>query len=102
MLVRERGEERIRVIIADPRSFFRGCIAHWLDDFGGEFQPVVVAAVKDVVNGETAPKIAAAVLSVLARSWVPAEAATLGLGALGIDSSLAMSFAVTLTGLGTG
>ena len=50
----------------------------------------------------TAFLVAAAVLSVLARSWVPAEAATLGLGAIGIDSSLAMSFAVTLTGLGTG
>jgi DNA-binding NarL/FixJ family response regulator len=53
----------MRVIIADPRNFFRGCLARWFADFGGEFEPVIVTAVKDAVDEKTTSEIAAVVLS---------------------------------------
>ncbi len=70
---------RRRVIIADPRSFMRGCLSCWLDEFGGEFQPVVVADATDAIDGGPLP--AAAILSVPARpeerAWLEAQVASL-------------------------
>ena len=52
---------RKRIIVADPRSFVRGCLSCWLEEFGSEFLPVVVAGVVDA--GDAGSTAAAAVLS---------------------------------------
>ena len=52
---------RKRIIVADPRSFVRGCLSCWLEEFGSEFLPVVVSCVVDA--GDAGSTAAAAVLS---------------------------------------
>jgi DNA-binding NarL/FixJ family response regulator len=53
---------RKRVIVADPRSFVRGCLSCWLDEFGSEFLPVAVGDVADSAENDGLITAAAAIL----------------------------------------
>ena len=53
---------RIRVIVADPRAFMRGCLGCWLNECAAEFLPVPVSTLADTASlGAT--HAAAAILS---------------------------------------
>lgn len=73
------GFNRRRIIVADPRSFMRGCLACWLNKFGSDFQPFMTDdAVKAVGNG---PLSAAVILSASSRpegrAWLEEQVAGL-------------------------
>ena len=53
---------RMRVIVADPRAFMRGCLGCWLNECGAEFLPVPVSTLADTAS-LGASHAAAAILS---------------------------------------
>jgi DNA-binding NarL/FixJ family response regulator len=53
---------RTNVIVADPRIFLRGCLARWLDEPDGEFQPTLVSQVSNAFQADE-PAPAAVILS---------------------------------------
>lgn len=70
---------RPRVIVADPRSFMRGCLACWLKEFGCDFQTVVTADAVEAIENEPLP--GAVILSAFycpeGRAWLEEQAAGL-------------------------
>ncbi len=68
---------RPRVIVADPRSFMRGCLACWLKEFGRDFQTVVTTDAVEAVENEPLP--GAVILSAFScpegRAWLEKQVA---------------------------
>jgi two-component system nitrate/nitrite response regulator NarL len=73
------GSNRRRVIVADPRSFMRGCLACWLNEFGSDFQPAVTDDAVEALEKEPLP--GAVILSASSRpegrAWLEKQAAGL-------------------------
>jgi DNA-binding NarL/FixJ family response regulator len=69
------------VIVADPRSFMRGCLGCWLKEFGNGFQPVIVADAVAAIDQKSAPGPGAVILSASSRpkgrAWLEEQTAGL-------------------------
>lgn len=81
LLSPEARPQRKPVIVADPRSFVRGCLSCWLDEFGGEFVPVLAENIADPgINGMQSLAVAA-ILSApgsdFGRAWLEEQIAQL-------------------------
>lgn len=69
------------VIVADLRSFMRGCLACWLNKFGDGLQPVMAADAVAAIDKKSAPGPGAVILSASSRpqgrTWLDEQTATL-------------------------
>ena len=73
--------KRLRVIVADPRNFMRGCLACWLTKFDVGLELIMTADAVQAVQGHTEPAASAVILSASSRpegrAWLNEQAAGL-------------------------
>jgi two-component system, NarL family, nitrate/nitrite response regulator NarL len=73
--------KRLRVIVADPRNFMRGCLACWLSKFDAGLELIMTADAVQAVKGHAAPPSSVVILSTSSRpegrAWLNEQAAGL-------------------------
>ena len=73
--------KRLRVIVADPRNFMRGCLACWLAKFDAGLELIMTADAVQAVKGHSTPRPSAVILSTSSRpegrAWLNEQAAGL-------------------------
>jgi two-component system, NarL family, nitrate/nitrite response regulator NarL len=74
----DRGSNLAQVIVADSRSFMRGCLTCWLNKFGRGFQSFVTADAVEAVAEKSASHPRAVILSASSRpegrAWLVEQA----------------------------
>jgi two-component system nitrate/nitrite response regulator NarL len=74
----ERGSNLAQVIVADSRSFMRGCLICWLNKFGRGFQSFATADAVEAVAEKSASRPRAVILSASSRpegrAWLVKQA----------------------------